>query len=58
MTMPEIIQLQRKAKAANDRYRQDEAKLYDRRGFPASHARSTMPASRTSEQSETRCCAR
>ena len=34
MTIPEIIQLQRKAKAANDRYRVDEKKLYDRRGFP------------------------
>jgi hypothetical protein len=34
MTIPELIQLGRRAKAASDRYRQDEKKLYDRRGFP------------------------
>jgi hypothetical protein len=35
MTTTEIVQaLRRRAKATIDRYRQDEAKLYDRRGFP------------------------
>jgi hypothetical protein len=34
MTIPELIQLRQKAKAAIDRYRQYEKKLYDRRGFP------------------------
>jgi hypothetical protein len=32
--MNELVQLSRRAKAARDRYRQDVARLYDRRGFP------------------------